>query len=82
MALQDTSRRTFRNTFAPHVENEYLSVHDVILGLKTTMLHSKDLPLEVRKAVTAELRRQAESCATADPRTGDARKPGLAESEA
>ena len=76
---QDASRRTFKNTFAPHVENECLSVHDVVLGLKTTMLHSKDLPLEVREAVTAELRRQAGSRAAADPRTGGARKPGLAE---
>lgn len=55
---QDASERAFKNTFAPHVENEYLSVHDVILGLKTTMLHSRDLPLDVQDAVTAELRRQ------------------------
>ena len=66
MALQDTSERTFKNTFAPRVENEYLSVHDVILGLKTTMLRSTDLPPEVREAVTAELRR-SEAGTRADP---------------
>ncbi len=58
MTLQDTSdQKTFKNTFAPRVENEYLTVHDVILGLKTTMLHSEDLPPEVQDAVSEELER-------------------------
>ena len=60
MTLQDTSeRRTFKNTFAPRVENENLTVHDVILGLKTTMLHFEDLPQDVQDAVRKELKRQS-----------------------
>lgn len=76
MAIRDASERTFKNTFAPRVENEYLSVHDVILGLKTTMLRSTDLPLEVREAVTAELRRRPETGARADPQIDGADRSG------
>ena len=58
MALQNSSeQRTFKNTFAPHIENEVLTVHDIIAGLKTTVLHSKDLPTEVQDAVEDELER-------------------------
>lgn len=59
MALQNSSKKTFKNTFAPHVKNENLSVHDVITGLRTTLFDAKDLPPEVQDAVTAELRRQS-----------------------
>ncbi len=75
MAVQDAPERTFKNTFAPRVENEYLSVHDVILGLKTAMFRSADLPLEVQEAVTAELRR-SETGARADPQIDDAGRSG------
>lgn len=58
MAAQDSSnQKTFRNTFAPHIDNEYLTVHDVIAGLRTTVLHSKDLPPDVCDAVEEELKR-------------------------
>ncbi len=59
MTLQDSSdKKTFKNTFAPHIKNETLSVHDVIAGLRTTLLDAQNLPSEVQDAVTAELRRQ------------------------
>ena len=58
MALQNSSKKIFKNTFAPHVKNENLSVHDVITGLRTTLFDAKDLPVEVQDAVTAELRKQ------------------------
>ena len=66
---QDAPERALKNTFAPSVENEHLSVHYVILGLKTAMLRSRELPLEVREAVTAEIRRRWDGpvCGSAAP---------------
>ena len=48
----------FKNTFAPHVKNETFSVHDIIAGLRTTLLDAKSLPSEVQDAVTSEIKRQ------------------------
>ncbi len=71
MALQDSSdQRTFKNTFAPHVENETLSIHDIITGLRTTILDVKKLPPEVQDAVTKELKRQKDNT-----KAGFAHKP-------
>ena len=60
MTLQDSSSRTFKNTFAPHVGNEKLDVQAVIMGLRVSLLRHEDLPLEVQEAVAAELKRQRE----------------------
>ena len=59
MVLQNSSEKMFKNTFAPHVRNGSLSVHDIITGLRTTLFDAKDLPPEVQDAVTAELRRRS-----------------------
>ena len=57
MTIQDSSnQKTFKNTFAPHIGNKVLTVHGIIAGLKTTLLHSVDLPPEVQKAVVEELK--------------------------
>lgn len=59
MAIQNTSdRKIFKNTFAPDVKNSELSVHAIIMGLKTTALDIKDLPSEVQEAVREELKKQ------------------------
>ncbi len=61
MVLQDSSsQKTFKNTFAPNIENETLSVHEVIMGLRSTMIHSADLPKDVQDAVVKELDRLSE----------------------
>ena len=60
MAPRDSSDQgTFKNTFTLHVKNEELSVHDVITGLRTTLLDAKSLPQEVQDAVMDELKRQS-----------------------
>jgi len=57
MALQRSSdRRTFKNTFAPHVGNSELDVQAIIVALKTTLIHYDELPKEVREAVDNECR--------------------------
>ncbi len=61
MAQQDTSdQKVFENTFAPDAKNKILSVHDVILGLKATLLDFDDLPPHVQDAVNAELQKDAD----------------------
>ena len=60
MTLQDSSNQTFKNTFAPHMDNDFLSVHDVIMGLRVSLLHHEDLPPEVQKAVAAERRQSVQ----------------------
>ena len=48
MTLRDlSSQKMFKNTFAPQMENDELSVHDVIIGLRSTVLSFKNLPREV-----------------------------------
>ena len=70
MAQQNTSeQRMFENTFAPDVKNKTLSVHDVILGLKTTLLDFDDLPTHVQDAVDAELQREADGKNAGSART-------------
>ena len=60
MTLRDlSSQKMFKNTFAPQMENDELSVHDVIIGLRSTVLSFKNLPREVQDAVEAELERLA-----------------------
>lgn len=58
MTLQDSSSKTFKNTFAPHMRNKDLNVQAVIMGLRVSLLRHEDLPQEVQEAVAAELKRQ------------------------
>ena len=59
MALQNSSnKRMFKNTFAPHVKNEELTVSEIIVGLKTTLFSYKNLPPEIQDAVEEELERR------------------------
>ncbi len=56
MALQDSSsKKTFKNTFAPHVGDKELDVQAVIMGLRVSLFHHEDLPPEVQEAVASEL---------------------------
>ena len=60
MTLQDSSdKKVFKNTFAPHIRNEMLDVQAIVAGLRTTLIHSEDLPEEVQNAVEDELERLA-----------------------
>ena len=54
-----SEQRVFKNTFAPHIRNETLDVHAIVAGLRTTLIHSEDLPKEVQDAVMDELDRLA-----------------------
>ncbi len=47
----------FKNTFAPHVENEELTIHDIILGLRLSVFDAGLLPTDVQKAVGEYLAR-------------------------
>ena len=40
--------RNIRNTFAPRVGNEFLDIHEVIMGLQFGFIDAKNLPDEVR----------------------------------
>ena len=42
-------QRKIPNTFAPHVRNEYFSIHDIILGLYRQVFRYEKLPVEVKK---------------------------------
>ena len=56
MDLQDSSsKKMFKNTFAPQVGDKELDVQAVIMGLRVSLFHHEDLPLEVQKAVASEL---------------------------
>ncbi len=60
MMIQHSSKqRTFKNTFAPHVKNTELTAHEIIMGLRTTVIHSEDLLSEIKDAVEEELKRQS-----------------------
>ena len=58
MTLQDSSSKTFKNTFAPHMGNKELDVQAIIMGLRVSLLHHEDLPPEVQEAIAVELKRQ------------------------
>ncbi len=53
------TKKTFKNTFAPHIRNETLDVQAIVAGLRATLINSEDLPEEVRDAVKDELERLA-----------------------
>ena len=60
MTLRDPpGQKTFKNTFAPQMENGELGVHDVIIGLRSAVLSFESLPRKVRDAVEVELGRLA-----------------------
>ena len=40
--------RNIRNTFAPRVGNEFLDIHEVIMGLQFGVIQAENLPDEVR----------------------------------
>ncbi len=62
MTLRNSSnQKTFKNTFAPHIRNETLDVQAIVAGLRTTLIHSEDLPKEVQDAVVDELERLAKT---------------------
>jgi len=48
----------FKNTFAPNVVNDYLSVGTIINGLKRGAFRLDALPPDVRRAVSEELERR------------------------
>ena len=60
MTLQNSSSRTFKNTFTPHMKNEELDVQAIIMGLRVSLIHHEDLPLEIQEAVAVEIKRQRE----------------------
>jgi len=60
MATISSDQKTFKNTFAPNCGNEELTVDMIIAALRTTVMHSKDLPKEVQDAVEEELERRRE----------------------
>jgi len=51
-------RGIFKNTLAPNVVNDYLSVGTIINGLKQSAFRFDDLPPRVRRAVNDELKRR------------------------
>lgn len=49
--------RTFKNTFAPGVEGDSISVEEIIAGLRFGVIKEDRLPTEVHDAVSEELER-------------------------
>ena len=45
----------FKNTFAPLITNDELSVDNVIRGLNLGFIQYKKLPTDVRKAIDTEM---------------------------
>jgi len=60
MASISPDQKTFKNTFAPNCGNEELTADMIIAALRTTVMHSKDLPKEVQDAVEEELAKRSE----------------------
>ncbi|MDD9842454.1 MAG: hypothetical protein OXU85_00945 [Thaumarchaeota archaeon] len=56
-ARHSMTARTFKNTFAPGVEGDSISVEDVIAGLRFGAIKEDSLPTEVHGAVSEELER-------------------------
>lgn len=50
--------KAFKNTFAPHVEDEEIRVSGIILGLSLGVFHYNELPQEVQDAVEEEMARR------------------------
>lgn len=50
--------KSFKNTFAPHVDNEEIRVSGIILGLSLGLFHYDELPPEVQDAVEEEMARR------------------------
>ncbi|NWG38090.1 hypothetical protein [Nitrososphaera sp.] len=50
--------KLFKNTFAPHVDNDELPVSAIILGLSLGVFHYDELPSEVQDAVDEEMARR------------------------
>jgi hypothetical protein len=48
----------FKNTFASHVSNKELTIHDVVLGLYHQAFFYDKLPAKIRKAVDEEMKRR------------------------
>ena len=48
-------RRTFKNTFIPHVNNKELAVDMIIQCLFRQVVKYKDLPPEIQNAVDEEM---------------------------
>ena len=42
------------------MKNEELDVQAIIIGMRVSLIHHEDLPLEIQEAVAVELRRQRE----------------------
>jgi len=47
--------RTFKNTFAPGVEGDFIGVKEIIAGLRFGVIEENSLPAEARDAVSEEL---------------------------
>jgi len=60
MASISPDQKAFKNTFAPGCTNVELTVDMIIAALRTTVMHSKDLPKEVQDAVEEELVKRSE----------------------
>jgi len=48
----------FKNTFAPLITNEELSVDNVIRGLNLGFIQYKKLPTDVREAIDTEMQKR------------------------
>jgi len=48
----------FKNTFAPLITNEELSVDNVIRGLNLGFIQYTELPTEVREAIDTEMQKR------------------------
>ncbi len=55
MEKSSSSEKNIRNTFASHCDNEYLSVSDIIMGLKFSVFKWEKLPEDIQDRVTAKL---------------------------
>lgn len=55
------SKKTFPNTFVPHIENEELTISHILFGLAHNIFQFEKLPTEVQAAVKEELIRLKQS---------------------
>lgn len=49
--MSTTDKKAFKNTFAPHVENEELYIEDIVAGMPLGVFSYDTLPEEVKKAL-------------------------------
>lgn len=52
------NERTFKNTFAPHFDDQEFRVSGIIAALRASALHYDELPPEVQDAVDEEMARR------------------------